>query len=60
MGYADTCSRSSAGGNVGTDNVDVGGISIKNQAVEVANRMSQQFRQFAGDGLVGLAFVSCI
>lgn len=48
---------SSATGHVGTDTVEIGGIVIKNQAVEVATRLSQEFRRFAGDGLLGLAFV---
>jgi len=41
---------------VGTDNVVLGGLTIKNQAVELANKMSAQFIQGAGDGLLGLAF----
>ena len=50
---------SSASGHVGTDVVEIGGIVVQNQAVEVANKMSAQFRRFAGDGLMGLAFVCC-
>ena len=41
---------------MGTDNVVLGGLTIKNQAVELANKMSAQFIQGAGDGLLGLAF----
>lgn len=50
---------SSASGHVGTDVVEIGGIVVQNQAVEVANKMSAQFRRSAGDGLLGLAFVRC-
>ncbi|PYH45740.1 pepsin-like aspartic protease [Aspergillus saccharolyticus JOP 1030-1] len=49
---------SSASGSVGTDNVDIGGITVKNQAVELAEKMSTEFAQGAGDGLLGLAFGS--
>lgn len=48
--------QSSASGTVGTDNVTIGGLTIKNQAVELANQMSQQFIEGAGDGLLGLAW----
>lgn len=34
----------------------VGGISIKNQAVECATNMSSAFSDGTGDGLLGLAF----
>jgi hypothetical protein len=47
---------SSASGTVGTDNVSVGGLIIKNQAVELANVVSDQFVSSEGDGLLGLAF----
>jgi hypothetical protein len=49
---------SSASGNVGTDNVTIGGLTIKNQAIELAKEMSQQFVQSTGDGLLGLAWGS--
>jgi hypothetical protein len=49
---------SSASGDVGTDVVAVGGISIKNQAVELAKTMSAQFASGAGSGLLGLAWGS--
>lgn len=47
---------SSASGSVGTDVVNVGGIIIKNQAVELAKTLSTQFQQDTSDGLLGLAF----
>ena len=48
---------SSASGNVGTDVVNIGGIQIANQAVEMAKKLSPSFEQQEGDGLMGLAFV---
>ncbi|RMJ23436.1 Eukaryotic aspartyl protease [Aspergillus sp. HF37] len=51
--YADS---SSASGTVGTDIVRIGGVAVQNQAVELANDLSTAFIQFAGDGLLGLAF----
>jgi Eukaryotic aspartyl protease len=47
---------SSASGNVGTDTINVGGLIIKNQAVELAKDLSSQFVSNTGDGLLGLAF----
>ena len=47
---------SSASGSVGTDVVNVGGIIIKNQAIELAKSLSTQFQQDSSDGLLGLAF----
>lgn len=47
---------SSASGNVGTDTLDLGGIAIKNQAIELAKYLSTQFQQSEGDGLLGLAW----
>ena len=47
---------SSASGNVGTDEVNVGGTIVPNQAVELASRLSPTFASGAGDGLLGLAF----
>lgn len=55
ISYGDS---SSASGTVGTDNVTIGGLTIKNQAIELANKMSAQFVQGAGDGLLGLAWGS--
>jgi hypothetical protein len=49
--------QSSASGTVGTDNVVIGGLTIKNQAIELANRLSTEFiRDSGSSGLLGLAF----
>ncbi|KAF2138485.1 uncharacterized protein K452DRAFT_234009 [Aplosporella prunicola CBS 121167] len=48
--------QSSASGIVGTDNVKIGGITIKNQAVELATQLSSQFVTGVTDGLLGLAW----
>jgi hypothetical protein len=37
--------------------VNIGGICLKNQAVELAKKLSSSFEQQAGDGLLGLAMV---
>ncbi|PWY85087.1 acid protease [Aspergillus heteromorphus CBS 117.55] len=47
---------SSASGTVGTDDVNIGGLIVKNQAVELAEEMSSAFVESEGDGLLGLAF----
>lgn len=49
---------SSASGDVGTDVIDLGGLRIENQAIELAKQLSQQFQQGNGSGLLGLAFSS--
>jgi len=49
---------SSASGDVGTDNVKIGDITVENQAVELAKVLSSEFASGAGDGLLGLAFGS--
>lgn len=43
---------SSASGDVGTDNVTIGGITVKAQAVELAKTLSTQFTQSPGSGLL--------
>jgi len=53
IGYGD---GSSASGSVGTDVVTIGGLPIKNQAVELASKLSDQFAQGEAAGLLGLAF----
>lgn len=47
---------SSASGTVGNDNIDMGGLVVKGQAIELADTLSAQFASGAGDGLLGLAF----
>jgi Eukaryotic aspartyl protease len=47
---------SSASGDVGTDTVAIGGVAIKNQAVELAKKMSSSFASGSGSGLLGLAW----
>ncbi|KAF2091885.1 acid protease [Saccharata proteae CBS 121410] len=49
---------SSASGDVGTDNLTLGGLTIKDQAIELAKELSTEFVQGAGDGLLGLAWGS--
>ncbi|KAF2421023.1 putative aspartic endopeptidase [Tothia fuscella] len=47
---------SSASGTVGTDLVQLGGIKVENQAVELASKMAPSFQEGVGDGLLGLGF----
>ncbi|MCJ1251610.1 hypothetical protein MMC30_008845 [Trapelia coarctata] len=47
---------SSASGTVGTDNVTIGGLTIKKQTIELASHLSTEFASGVGDGLLGLAF----
>lgn len=49
---------SSASGDCGTDNLVIGGLTVENQVVELAQQLAPQFSQGAGDGLLGLAFSS--
>ena len=43
---------------MGTDVVNVGGLIIQNQAIELAKTLSTQFQQDSSDGLLGLAWGS--
>lgn len=48
---------SSAAGLVGTDTVNIGGVEVPGQAVELATKVSGSFiRDLNSDGLVGLGF----
>ncbi|KAF2124324.1 aspergillopepsin A precursor [Dothidotthia symphoricarpi CBS 119687] len=55
ISYGDS---SSASGDVGTDVLDLGGLKVQTQAVELAKQLSTQFAQGNGSGLLGLAFSS--
>lgn len=47
---------SSASGIAGTDIVNLGGLKLKPQTIQLANTISSSFQQVPGDGLLGLAF----
>ncbi|KAF3904737.1 Aspergillopepsin-F [Dactylellina cionopaga] len=47
---------SSAGGTVGADVLTLGGLTIEAQSIELANNLSQSFKEGEGSGLLGLAF----
>lgn len=49
---------SMASGTCGSDVLNVGGLSVKGQTVELATKLSTMFAQGTGDGLLGLAFSS--
>jgi len=48
---------SGASGSVGTDDVTIGGMTVKNQHVELADKLSKSFLEGESDGLLGLAWV---
>jgi hypothetical protein len=49
---------STASGIVGTDRVDLGGLVIREQAVQLSKILSPQFSSGVGDGLLGLGYGS--
>jgi Eukaryotic aspartyl protease len=50
--------NSEASGKVCTDTVTIGGTTVTNQAVELANKVSRGLQSDGADGFVGLAFGS--
>ncbi|OAA52812.1 endothiapepsin precursor [Beauveria brongniartii RCEF 3172] len=47
---------SSCSGDVYTDEITIGGLTVQGQAIESAREVSRQFARGKGDGLLGLAF----
>ena len=47
---------STASGECGTDTLVLGGLSVENQVIETASKVSTQFSRATGDGLIGLAW----
>lgn len=47
---------SSASRDCGSDDITIGGLTIKNQTVKLASQLDQQLAQGKGDGLLGFAF----
>ncbi|KAI0838664.1 acid protease [Hypoxylon sp. FL0890] len=47
---------STASGDCGADTLVLGGLSIKNQTIECATKLSQAFSKGTSDGLLGLAW----
>lgn len=55
MQYGD---NSTSSGILGTDTVNLAGLAIKHQTIDMASRISPQFQADQVDGLLGLAFDS--
>ncbi|EWZ28696.1 hypothetical protein BFJ70_g746 [Fusarium oxysporum] len=47
---------SSASRDCGSDDITIGGLTIKNQTLKLASQLDQQLAQGKGDGLLGFAF----
>ncbi|KAI1129095.1 eukaryotic aspartyl protease [Nemania abortiva] len=47
---------SNASGDCGADTLNIGGLEVKKQTIEMATKLSEQFVSNTGDGLLGLAF----
>ena len=56
--YGDGSFAKGSVGNVGTADLLIGGLTVKNQAIEVANDVHESFITGEGDGLLGLAWGS--
>jgi hypothetical protein len=48
--------RREASGDVSMDTLVLGGVSVKNQSIGLASKLSAQFVESQGDGLLGPAF----